>query len=652
MISNLEVKKERPDEAEIREMAAKMSEQHKQQMAKIQQSTQRNTQAPSPVLPPGGQTNILSYLTRSQKQNLLEQQHPSSSKSCDTNEIVDDKKDEESQKGHFGWTSFQNNNKVFIPYIFRQSEKYCAVRMVESKLLNKFLNSLHQDIYSCTCVRSYYITEIESRLLNEINQKHCDLQFGRDPFTVKDLVVRLNDATKFHEFLDVCHRKLLMGSHTANEKCGFIRINKESVVPYTIREDQKMVPLFYFEGETDNLKQKADYLSGWDLSYLKFCCKVQGIRNELFASDSVAVISLTDIKGYFPPGTEFEDYWPSKVVDTQLLLGSKTPSNIIHWTRQPAQPPPKVIPSQSKANVTNQRKNVQICHQNSNPLTRTGQTIRNSVDIAEAVRALTNGWTDIDPLLRQQVISSRMAQQRSPYNSTLQNRNQMQNLLSTPYGTYNAQSNQISRNSSQAPPPLVRTNQSQSAAAHMTQMAAAMSSHSPQQQRSLNSMTNGRNINSGSIISQRASSNSQQNKNDYRVIPYPSQGQESNQTVTQYQSYPAYKVQRIAIQSVTVSCINMTAYIHQDYLMLLPDLKDIFFPTLQSLDMCRKLLATLDIQLYKGNRLQYQALQESGKSNIDGVPLVQVRDILKCLPQLNYMIRSHEPLANKRARIS
>lgn len=51
-------------------------------------------------------------------------------------------------------------------------------------------------------------------------------------------------------------------------------------------------------------------------------------------------------------------------------------------------------------------------------------------------------------------------------------------------------------------------------------------------------------------------------------------------------------------------------------------------------------------------RLQYQALQESGKTNVDGVPLVQVRDILKCLPQLNYMVRSQEPSANKRARIS
>lgn len=47
----------------------------------------------------------------------------------------------------------------------------------------------------------------------------------------------------------------------------------------------------------------------------------------------------------------------------------------------------------------------------------------------------------------------------------------MQNLLANQYATYAAQSNgglaQMSRNSSQAPPPLVRTNQNQSAAAHM-----------------------------------------------------------------------------------------------------------------------------------------------------------------------------------------
>lgn len=362
-MSQNKVKEERPDEAEIREMAAKIFEQNKVASAKAaaQQQQQQNNRMTNNASA-SGQTNMLNYLTRKGGATITAgQSAASASNTTTTNNLLNqatsnnhdaksksengdgaDKKpcDDESQRGHFGWATF---GKTHIPYILRQAEKYCAVRMVEMKLLNKYLSYLHQDIYSCTCVRSYYITEAEHRLLNEINHKHCDSQFGREMFTLKDLVVRLSDANKFWQFLDVCYKKLLMGSSGPSDKCGFIRINKESVVPYTVRDNQKFVPLFYFEGETENLKLKAEYLSGWDLSYLKFCCKVQGIRNELFASDSVAVISLSDIKGYFPNGTEFEDYWPSKVVDSQLLIGqtAQKSTNAVHWTKQPAAPPPK-----------------------------------------------------------------------------------------------------------------------------------------------------------------------------------------------------------------------------------------------------------------------------------------------------------------------
>lgn len=359
MSSHNKVKEERHDESEIREMAEKMREAHKMQTAKNAATQQQmaNRLPNNASALPGGQANMMNYVMRknntippstmSNSNNSMSQMQMQSVdklKSNENNTENGEKKpcDDESQRGHFGWATF---GKIHIPYILRQGEKYCAVRMVENKLLNKYLSHLHQDIYSCTCVRSYYITEAESRLFNEINHKHCDSQFGREMFTLKDLVVRLSDANKFFQFLDVCYKKLLMGSSGPSDKCGFIRINKESVVPYTVRDGQQFVPLFYFEGETDNLKLKADYLSGWDLSYLKFCCKVQGIRNELFASDSVAVISLTDIKSYFPVGTEFEDYWPSKVVENQLLIGAsaqKPNGSSVQWTRQPTQPPPKV----------------------------------------------------------------------------------------------------------------------------------------------------------------------------------------------------------------------------------------------------------------------------------------------------------------------
>lgn len=332
----VKVKVERPDEAEIRELAAKMVEANKAKALAAATAAARPTAPPlsTAAAAPGGQLGIMGFLTRSSKGG------GAAGAAVDRRaaESEPDKKafpDDASWKGHFGWDKLGD---CHIPYIFRQGEKYCAVRMVEIKLLNKYLNYLHQDIYSCTCIRSYYITDVESRLLNDINNKHCDAQFGRDLFTQKDLVVRLSDANEFYNFLDVCYNKLAHEKTNNKDKCGFIRINKESVVPYTVRDGQKFVPLFYFEGETDNLKLKADQLEGWDLSYLKFCCKVQGIRNELFASDACSVISLTDIKSYFPPGTDFEEYWPNKVMDSQLLVSKgeihrqPTPFNLVLHT--------------------------------------------------------------------------------------------------------------------------------------------------------------------------------------------------------------------------------------------------------------------------------------------------------------------------------
>ncbi|KAL1400546.1 hypothetical protein pipiens_007336 [Culex pipiens pipiens] len=504
-----QVKQERHDEAEINELAAKMMEAHKQQTAKAALQQQQQVARPgvggqqltsgvaAAANGPAGQTNILNYLTRKPGQTAVPAAigattiAPVTANGAktggDDTAANGEKKacDEESQKGHFGWETFPG--KIHIPYIFRQSERYCAVRMVEMKLLNKYLNYLHQDIYSCTCVRSYYITEAESKLFNEINTKHCDFQFGREMFTLKDLVVRLSDAYKFYQFLDVCYKKLLMGCSTPNDKCGFIRINKESVVPYTVRDNQKMVPLFYFEGETDNLKLKADYLSGWDLSYLKFCCKVQGIRNELFASDSVAVISLTDIKGYFPPGTEFEDYWPSKVVDSQLLSGPKS-NNTVHWTRQPAQPPPKqptnmmnTMAAKQQAAVRKPANNMYqaLQQQQQQNLQKNNAQMPN---ISAAVQALTNNWNLsnhanlLSAAQQEQLLRLTQAQQAAQAQAQIRS---MQNMHTMQYNTYMNPTMSMSSRSSQnqaVPPPLVRSSQSQ--AAHMSSGSSSVRSNS------------------------------------------------------------------------------------------------------------------------------------------------------------------------------
>ena len=41
----------------------------------------------------------------------------------------------------------------------------------------------------------------------------------------------------------------------------------------------------YAANISSSLHPLNNHFLRWDLAYLKFCCKVQGIRNELFAND-------------------------------------------------------------------------------------------------------------------------------------------------------------------------------------------------------------------------------------------------------------------------------------------------------------------------------------------------------------------------------
>ncbi|XP_022917225.1 uncharacterized protein [Onthophagus taurus] len=247
--------------------------------------------------------------------------------------------DERSQKGQFGWFTL---GMVHIPLIYRNNEEYCSVRMAEQGALNCYLKFLNKDIDNCVNVKSSYVTSAEANLLNQINFIHCDGQFGRDHFA-NQLLIKVNDVKEFYDFLRICYGKLIGKEADCDKRLGFVIINKESVVPYAVSNGRKYVPLFYFEGEIDQLKLKSYKLEGWDLSYLKFCCKIQGIRNQLFAHDTCSVIDLADIKQYFPPETTFDEYWPNNSGTAQLLVPSRNQLVCGEWTRRP--PAPLIVPA-------------------------------------------------------------------------------------------------------------------------------------------------------------------------------------------------------------------------------------------------------------------------------------------------------------------
>ncbi|XP_011634929.1 uncharacterized protein LOC105425732 isoform X3 [Pogonomyrmex barbatus] len=737
------VKQERPDDAEIRELAAKMVEAHKAKMLAanmppVQQQHRQQCLVPQPNLP-----GILGYLNKRPTDGQPTPKPPANSLE---NKVPPP--DDESQRGRFGWTSF---DECHIPYIFRSGEKYCAVRILESKLLNKYLSYLHSDIYSCTCIRSYYITEAESKLFNEINTRHCENQFGRDVFTSKDLVVRLSDAKEFYTFLDVCYTKLTAGTNPnvtngrKAEKCGFIRINRESVVPYTVKDGLQYVPLFYFEGETENLKLKAEKLEGWDLSYLKFCCKVQGIRNELFAHDTCFVISLNDIKSYFPPGTGFEDYWPTKVMDSQLLVNSNGSGAGGGWTKQPPTPPatkptsvqsankvapplntrtvpmPNMIPRGTVVSTAPQMPRVgqprpvvttHPAHSSPSGLpSGRSNIVSMSQPMLNTVQSVVNGWSGL--VGGQPTFQTALGSQASIIRATLNNVMHNQQMTA-PSKTYSQQSRSRASSSGATaqypvypsttmqgvvqaqPPPLIR------ATVHSNQPNlgvtttyttptlgvpnAVTASTYPQmlglseqvqalmpvptsastllhQQRHTPSVHNTSHakyppplipVNGSS-----GSSSSRDTRGRKPLIPIS----ESHITTCHVQPY---QIQKALIEEKMVPCINFKPYIYTELLMTLPDFISNFFPACD-IDSCRQVLTdVLHIDLYQGNRLQMKMLMEAGKcsSLTEDLPLIQVRSIMKYMPQFKYMFNrgdmvmpspahsSEEHPAKKRQRTS
>ncbi|XP_060537177.1 uncharacterized protein LOC132708692 isoform X2 [Cylas formicarius] len=667
-ITTSNVKQERQDEAEIRELAAKFVEANKAKMALPQR----------PAQPPGQSMNILSFLS-SDKAKLkgLSQSSPEENKNID----------EDSLKGRFGWATM---GKTHIPYIIRSGENYCAVRMVEMKVLNKWLNYLHQDLYNCTNIRSYYITEVEARLLNEINLKHCDYQFGREQFTSRDLIVRLSDANEFYQFLGHCYHKLV-NSLEPNQpnRCGFIRINRESVVPYTVYNEQKYVPLFYFEGETDNLKLRADKLEGWDLSYLKFCCKVQGIRNELFAHDSCSVISLNDIKNYFPPGTLFEDYWPKKNLDSsQLLISGRTslPQNV-HWTRQPIAPPISTHPppspkpaTQAKAANNGPMHNVHVF---SNYGIAGGQPPYHAAQpraATSAVRATypsapsrhmrpaasyygNMGQAPPPPLVRSSSFrfnpaSTAACDQRLDENSWIGQYN-----AQTKAGNYMVVEPNLTQNSyhqatSQAnypPPPLLQ---------HMN---GGISRYEVPQRDGLNFGTNRQieqlvNQNPAHQASSRTETSTSaddrpvltngrplmNNANRNKLINLPELSPTGSTNIP-------YKMHKAHVEGKILNCINMKAGLYTELLVSLQDLVTNFFNSVP-IQSCQQVMQVLGIEVYKANTGQIRVLFENGKcQNLnETVPLVQVRNVIDFMPQLKYMLRGMitSDVAAKRQRNS
>ncbi|CAG9761343.1 unnamed protein product [Ceutorhynchus assimilis] len=492
--------------------------------------------------------------------------------------------DEFSSMGRFGWSSIGGND---IPYIIRLGEKFCSVRMLETNVLNTwiqwFCQRIRTALYNCINIASYYVTKNEARLLNEISFVHCDSQFGRHIFNTGDLVIRLADASECYNFFKHCCDKLANKSQTdTTNRCGFIRINKESVVPFTVKNGQRYVPICVFN-ESDTLEPDAEKVEGWNLSYLKFCCEVQGIKKELLEEDFCLVTSLNSIKNSFPPDKDFEDYWPEEN-QLHFLPGDRLHlSHNVQWFRKPAGPPPKPV-----------------------------RTIR--VPIRPNSRKIAANFKVGGS--KSQSASEITAYQCYPSTSTIQ-------MDAT------SRANHSISLAAAAPsmPPLSRIE---------TVIPGETNSIVEQAPATVQILQPPTLDNNGLNTTTQNQNNSTANK-ELTIPIVPSQTPDNYMP----QETLAYKLRRYMLHGKMFRGINSKPYVFRGcYLVTLHDLvNNLFIGT--SAEKIQQLLQVLGIEVHKANEAQRQVLMEQGKfENVTGaVFLVDLNNLLNCIAPLKYMLK-------------
>lgn len=227
--------------------------------------------------------------------------------------------DHQSRLGRFGWPVADHDVFYGVPYILRNTTKYFSVPMILKRrpMIGTYISLMQSTVYEYYYRVMVNATSTECNLLNEINEKHCNRQFSDTRLAVESKLLKDTDAYAFYDFLETCFGKLRFIESKVESKIGFIQFSFSNIyIPFVTINKERYMPLYCFSNtNTVNI----EFISGWDLAYLRFCCLYQGIWRG--SSDIFAVISLSSMIASLPSSTSFVTCWPTSL-DHDLLRGA------------------------------------------------------------------------------------------------------------------------------------------------------------------------------------------------------------------------------------------------------------------------------------------------------------------------------------------
>lgn len=244
--------------------------------------------------------------------------------------MTNHKVDGPSQMGKFGWERIGTEN-LAVPVIVRcDGVRYSPVRIVEQEIIRKYYNLSHQ-VFPCITLKSFYLTSVEAKLLNNINFNHCDSRYGDTFFTSKDVVISADDVRGISRFLNISNIVFNKGLTQVCDRLGVIRLqldpanpSSSTLIPYITRGKSSAIrpsntSTFKDESNLSNEAVKNTdgqmrrfipaklvdlYListgvqgtpNDWDVMYLKMLCKYCDLNPALYVKKEDRLVCLDDL---------------------------------------------------------------------------------------------------------------------------------------------------------------------------------------------------------------------------------------------------------------------------------------------------------------------------------------------------------------------
>lgn len=214
--------------------------------------------------------------------------------------------DAPSYTNQFGWEKISEDEA--IPVIIRSNNiRYSPVRIVEQEIIKKF-DTLPQTVFQCITLKSFYLTSIEAKLLNNINFNHCNNRYGEEFFGAKDVIISAADVKELERYLRISSEIFSHDLLKNSQSLGIVKmtpdphnLNSTLLAPYLVKQvtppstttQAKFIPMkliAHFEVYATSAFRTMP--NDWDVMYLKMLAIYCENNSQSYISPDNDLISL------------------------------------------------------------------------------------------------------------------------------------------------------------------------------------------------------------------------------------------------------------------------------------------------------------------------------------------------------------------------